>query len=413
MRSVQFQTRIMSSLGAFCAVMVGCVPIETPPDPMGGGDDPGYIGSAACLSCHPGLSESHERHGHAQALTAIVGSAPVFPQTELGDGTPNPPPNLQWADIAWVIGGYSTAANFVDNDGFILTDAATSKPVASSVGRIHAANSTGFGLASVDFGGTPLAYDCFRCHITGGESFADNGGRRQENRPGVGGTWAEAGVQCEACHGPGSAHVASPQAVGLEVDGSATACAECHTREVGADAIEVIDGFIASYQQASELRASPHANFGCTVCHDPHVSAIQERDRGIRNGCDVCHTETNMARHMGKIFVQGDYVERMNCESCHMPLASRNSLSADDSVTGGFGGKIGDVRTHVFSIDVVSRQFETLLTDAGDQVELDADGRVSGITLDFVCLRCHNDQGNAFMLTDESAAGVAPGIHDF
>ena len=57
-----------------------------------------------------------------------------------------------------------------------------------------------------------------------------------------------------------------------------------------------------------------------------------------------------MARHMGKIFVQGDYVERMNCESCHMPLASRNSLSADDSVTGGFGGKIGDVRTHVFSM---------------------------------------------------------------
>ena len=158
-----------------------------------------------------------------------------FPQTELGDGTPNPHRICNGPDISWVIGGYSTAANFVDNDGFILTDDATSKPVTSSVGRIHAANSTGFGLATDDFGGTPLAYDCFRCHVTGGESLADNGGRRQENRPGVGGTWAEAGVQCEACHGPGSVHVASPQTVGLEVDGSATACAECHAREVGTD----------------------------------------------------------------------------------------------------------------------------------------------------------------------------------
>jgi hypothetical protein len=404
------------SIGALaCALMVGCVPIEPPPDPMGGGDgEPGFIGSAACLACHPGLSDSHQRHGHAQALTAILGSSPEFPQTEAGLGTPDPPPGLQWADIAWVMGGYSTAANFVDRDGFILTDEATMSPVTSSVGRVQAANSTGFNVTGADdFAGTPFAYDCFRCHVTGAESFAENGGRRQENRVGVGGTWAESGVQCEACHGPGSAHVGDPQTVRLEVDGSATACAQCHARDVGVDAIEVIDGFIANYQQASELRAGPHSNFGCTVCHDPHVSTIHERDRGIRNGCTVCHSDTNMARHTGKIFVRGDYVERMNCESCHMPMASRNVFSADDSLAGGFGGKIGDVRTHVFSIDVVSRQFDTLLTMEGDRVVLDADGRMSGITLDFVCLRCHNNQGNAFALTDESAAGVAPGIHDF
>lgn len=417
MRTFQLHRRFVQTIAALgCTALVGCVPIDTTPDPPDGGNnnEPKYIGSAACLACHPGLSESHQHHGHAQALTSISGKSPEFPETMTGDGVPNPPPGLQWSDVSWVVGGYSTSANFLDNDGFLLTVEDTAQRVASSVGRIQAANSTGFNVtAGADFGGTPFAYNCFRCHATGSESFDDNGGRRQENRAGIGGTWAEPGVHCEACHGPGSAHVGSPQTVVLNVDASASACAECHARDVGSDTIEVIDGFIAAYQQASELKASPHSNFGCTVCHDPHVSSIQDRDRGIRNGCTTCHVDSNMARHLDKVYVQGDYVEFMNCESCHMPYASRNNLSADDSVTGGFGAKIGDVRTHVFKIDVESGHLDALLTQDGSRVALDENGRMSGITLDFVCLRCHNDQGNAFRLTDESAGGVAPGIHDF
>jgi hypothetical protein len=43
---------------------------------------------------------------------------------------------------------------------------------------------------------------CLECHVTGFEKGYDPTAQRYAS------TWREAGVACEACHGPGSAHVA-------------------------------------------------------------------------------------------------------------------------------------------------------------------------------------------------------------
>jgi len=394
--------------------LLGCGQSVPQSVPNGGtGEDPGYIGSATCLSCHSGLAEPHALHGHANALSVIDGTAPLFPESAVIADVPNPPADFEWTDIAWVIGGYTKAANFVDRDGFLLTAEAEQSPVRYSLGHPPTGTPTGFDVTvSDEISGTEFGFDCFRCHTTGAASVESNGGLRQGNRPGVGGTWSESGVQCEACHGPGSLHIPNPPAGNVAVDGSARGCGACHARDIGIDAIEALAGFIAPYQQSAELLAGPHAGLSCTVCHDPHISVVNDRQAALRNQCITCHPDANMAQHDGKIFVQGDYVERMNCESCHMPFATRSTVSATDAVTGGLGGRIGDVRSHVFSIDVSPRGFDDLLDTDGTRINLDANGKTA-VTLDFVCMRCHNGIGRAFELTIDSASQVAQKMHDF
>ena len=148
----------------------------------------------------------------------------------------------------------------------------------------------------------------------------------------------------------------------------------------------------------------------CIVCHDPHTSVIYDRDNAIRNECTACHTGHNMALHEGLTYVQGDYVEQISCESCHMPFAGRSATNAGPEVVGELG-RMGDVKTHIFRIDTTSLSFETMFTPDGSAVRKDSEGRAA-VTLDFVCFRCHHGMGNAqAFMEPERAKDVAAGIH--
>jgi hypothetical protein len=67
--------------------------------------------------------------------------------------------------------------------------------------------------------------ECLACHLTG---LGHPGGAR----PGQ----AELlGVQCEACHGPGSDHLRAPRAPYGSLPADASACVGCHTHENSPD----------------------------------------------------------------------------------------------------------------------------------------------------------------------------------
>lgn len=396
--------------------LAGCT--ELPPVPGGPADgdatggEPTYIGSAACAACHPDIAATLELHGHSQALKVTQGTAPSYPPEAPFAGVPSPPPTFEWSDVAFVIGGYTKAANFVDVDGFVLTDGAAGTPLQYTLERPHSATEAAFvPFSPGDVTASPYPYECFRCHTTGGEPIETNGGQRQGNRPGIGGTWAEEGVRCEACHGPGSLHPPDPSGGTIVVDSTAALCARCHGYPDEAEVIVAADGFIAGNQQFGEVQASPHAGFACIVCHNPHVSVTFDRANALRNGCRACHPGQNMAMHEGKILIQGDYVEFLACESCHMPFAARNASSAAAEFTGGNGGRIGDIRTHIMYIDTVERDYKALFTADGQEVVRDTDGKAA-VTLDFVCLRCHNGISSAFLLTLDGASTIGDSIHN-
>ena len=258
---------------------------------------------------------------------------------------------------------------------------------------------------------------CVQCHTTGYDNVVnfdgsiatpgvDNGGYDDYANPTL------RNVTCEACHGPGSKHVPNPPARNAFVDTSAKFCGECHSQPFDSDGsvIEAADGFIKPYAQYPELLASgAHAALSCLTCHDPHKSVTYDRENALRKTCQDCHPTQDMARHQGLTFVRGDYVEQLSCESCHMSFAARSgSQGAVDTV--GSVARVGDTRTHIFRINPSNTDFTAMFNEDMTEVARDANGRAA-VTLDFVCLRCHNGVGNAFELTVTSASAVTATMH--
>ncbi len=374
-----------------------------------------YVGSSACAACHVEIAARARRHAHSFALARLAGAGPSFPAEATRAGVPEPPDGINWTDISYVIGGYTHSALFIDERGYVLTDGVASTNTQWALEFPATANAADF-IPFRPEGTTPLPYEyaCFRCHTTGGTASMPGRPPFQDGRPGIVGTWAEAGVGCEACHGPGTRHVSRPAARDLFVDATPATCAGCHTAGADPTVIRAADGYVDPYAQYNELRASGgHANFNCTVCHDPHASATYDRAAGIRNACTACHRDANMAGHGGVVFVRGNYRETMTCESCHMPYTGLKVLAAGPAVVGATG-RMGDVRSHIFRIAAWETDFRDMFAADGSSVRKD-ERRRAAVTVDFVCLRCHTDDtaapNSAFFLSLDSAWQIATGLH--
>jgi predicted CXXCH cytochrome family protein len=169
-------------------------------------------------------------------------------------------------------------------------------------------------------------------------------------------------VQCEACHGPGLAHVTNPDAsqplAPLRVDTMLTVgCGECHTGahhpfveewrhsahgrvqasaagraecqgcHTGEDALRTW-GVNVDYAERDTVlvgsqAATAHLSITCGVCHDPHSSDI---DKQLRFAIDVPSEEENL------------------CMKCHHkrgtpdPTTFRGPHSPEGPVLLGYGG---------------------------------------------------------------------------
>ncbi|MFV3290337.1 tetratricopeptide repeat protein [Pseudomonas sp. NY11955] len=176
-------------------------------------------------------------------------------------------------------------------------------------------------------------------------------------------TWQEKTVGCQACHGPGQAHVdwarkhpgASP-AQGLAVDhkalgskGLVEQCAYCHSRRQGLGTGQMpghpqldqslpatlrtglyhddgqIDGEVYEYGSFTQSKMFA-AGVGCTDCHNPHTTKVRIEGNGL---CLQCHnTQPNIARFAGLQAKDYDSPEHHHhvagspgaqCVNCHMP----------------------------------------------------------------------------------------------
>lgn len=417
---------VAAALGVAGAVGLGGCPVgETPnnsryinsTDSTNGGAR--FVGSNACKQCHADVAALHSLTPHANALQAIRGSAPPFPTGAAG--VPTPPSGFAWTDISYVVGGFSKGAFFLDKDGYVLTTGVTGVNTQwqSNFGP-NGSIATFTSFAPGDSTPRVFDFDSFARRTVGPAQLDPADPQFQDNRQGIQGNWHETGAQCESCHGPGGGHFSTVGAdvridrsrIFVDPSGS-DSCARCHSRpyDSGDTSREILaaDGYIRDQQQWTELKSSGgHANFACTICHDPHRSVSTDRAAAIRNECSACHATQSMAGHGGKTFRRGDYAEPVTCVSCHMPFAARAISSAAADVVAP-GGKMGDTRTHIFRIETTQAVVPQLFTDDGLRVRRDARGRAA-VTVDFVCLRCHNDQG-PFTLTPARAAEIAGRVH--
>lgn len=316
-----------------------------------------YVGSEVCADCHAAKYNDFRASGHPWKLR---------PAAEAQSADLPLPAGLTWDDISYVVGGFKWKARYVDQDGFIITS------VEGEPGKNQYNVATG--TWSDYEPGTEKKYDCGNCHTTG---YSKEG--QQDNRPGIVGTWAAPGVQCEACHGPGGQHVAAEgDRKAIKVDRSTSLCATCHTRGT-ADIIPAAGGFVRHQEQNNELQASPHQNRTCVTCHDPHKKA----EASIKRTCAACHPEQNSAFQGSSMQEKG-----VTCVDCHMPAAMKSAVSVSKVK--------GDVKSHLFRIN----------TDAEASMFSEDGTTAKGfLTVDFACLSCHQDKDVAW------AASNAKGVH--
>ena len=340
-------------------------------------EPPVYVGSTACAECHEELHDVFMNSAHPYQLNKIVdGQAPEYPYSEVSD----PPEGYTWEDISYVVGGYNWKARFIDQDGFMITGDAT---------QFNLPNDNldmGDEWAAFHAGETQLPYTDGNLDTT---AYSVSG--NQNDLPGLIGTWAEDGVQCEECHGPGSQHVNHPMSFGMKIDRDAKACADCHSNgTVGM--VEASDGFINNHQQYDELFQSKHAVLDCVQCHDPHVGVEQLRQAGeqtVLTTCENCHFQEDKVQN-------NDIHARINvkCVDCHMPRITQNAVGNPAAFS-------ADMRTHLMAID----------PDQLGQFNEDGTIALSQVSLDFACRSCHNANGDATVKTDEELIAGAKGYH--
>ena len=325
-----------------------------------------YVGSGKCFHCHEDQFNNWQASGHPWKLRKV--------EKVRYSGLPLPP-GYTWDDISYVVGGINKKAVFVDLKGYLITAAKDGSEAKTQYNLQDGSWSFYYKKWK------KKPYKCGSCHSTAYSRVGN-----QDGRPGMVGTWKEDGVGCEACHGPGSAHIKEPEKKDvMVVDSSIRICAKCHNRGGINSKPPAKGGFLRHHEQVNEILAGPHKELSCMVCHDPHKRAILAKDT-----CADCHEDQAKAYPRT---VHGK--SEVKCIDCHMPKASKSAIQVNKYT--------GDVRTHIAKINLnpTVSMFETV-----EKVGKKSSFAKPFVTLDYVCLGCH--MGRDIKWAAENAKRIHP-----
>ncbi|HEX7973430.1 MAG TPA: cytochrome c3 family protein [Anaerolineales bacterium] len=352
------------------------------------------------------------KSGHPWQLNQVKdGKTPAYPfsQTVL-----QPPQGYTWQDITYIIGGYNWKARFLDKNGYIVTGPPDGSGGADYLNQFNLSNpllSKNGTWVNYHSGEAKLPYNCGACHTTG---YSANG--HQDKLEGITGTWAEPGVQCEACHGPGSLHASNPTGVRMIIERDSALCTQCHlpgpqrtpaadgattaaatqtvtsTQGVSSTQVTAANLFIQHNDQYGGMFLGKHDILSCLSCHDPHTGVVQASQTttpaSASQVCASCHfQEAQFQKNQKHTAVN------VSCIDCHMPRLIQSAWSIPQRYT-------ADIRSHVMTIDPY------LINQAGP----DGQPISQAVSLDLACRQCHNQQLGS-VKADQQLTNMAIGYH--
>ena len=282
---------------------------------------PEYIGSQACLGCHPAKYSAWKPSNHATMVVEIINS------TGLPLDIAKAPANLQ-AEL-------KKATHIVARSFLMARDPETQhykmlNVIYDPVGKAYRASNF-----SLDW-----STQCAGCHTT------------NMNTPKN--TWGEAGIGCEACHGPGRDHaIGKGDKTKIVSSKDADICGQCHGGndvqtggKMMADETKWVVGYRPGMKlsEVQGLQLTPvdpkkvppdsnvtanhlrNYNMWAASGHGKALSAIIKNDRAAAD-CYGCHSAEGFAAKL-----QGKTVDLANkqkfntlsCVACHEPHSSDN-----------------------------------------------------------------------------------------
>jgi hypothetical protein len=356
-----------------------------------------FIGDQTCGGCHKEIYDVYIQSGHPWKLNPVVdGKLPEYPFAKSKKMPADPPVGYTWNDVSFIIGGYWWKARFLDKEGYIITDEPGKTGNAEYLNQWNFENKELGKKAdwvTYNSGAEKLPYNCGACHTTG---YNLNGAT--EGMPGIVGSWAQPGIRCEECHGPGSLHAGSPQGIEMKIDRDSQACGQCHRRgEV--EEVDAKGGFIEHHEQYEELYQGKHVTLDCVICHDPHTGVKQLEANDLpttRTTCEACHFKqskppagSTAEKHKG-----------LKCINCHMPKIVKTAWGDPARFT-------GDIRTHLMAIDpTLIEQYYTVTAADGTEKQF----AYSQISLNSACRNCHIPD-TALAKSDEELTAAATNFH--
>jgi hypothetical protein len=347
-----------------------------------------YVGDQVCAGCHPDLYRTYMKSGHPWSLNPVVGGeAPKYPFSKLS----SVPKGYSWNEMSYVIGGYNWKALFVDNDGYIITDALNKTGNTSYLNQWNFANElVGKSASWVSYksGEQDVLFTCGGCHTTG-YTLSGN----QDGKAGLVGTWNESGVRCEACHAPGSQHASDPQNIEMTINRSADMCSECHSN-ADLELVDDVDPASLHHPPAEMIYRGKHTVLECVDCHDPHSGVVQahlEEKPVTDTTCVECHY-----KEAG--FQKNEMHSKMNlaCSECHLSRIVK-------AAWGDPANFIGDMHSHQVAID--PSRFDQYITTGNTQTYV-----VAPTGLNYACRQCHNGL-RALAKSDEELQAMASDYH--
>jgi len=347
---------------------------------------PQYVGTAACTGCHADQAARWQDSHHARAMQ------PATPATVLGDftgGAAGAPTRFFREGDAYMVhteGPDGTPRDYKIDYTFGV-DPLQQYLIAFPGGRYQALGTAWDSRAREQGGqrwfslypdpaphaGDPLHwtgrdqtwnYQCANCHSTDLRKNFDLATNSYAT------TWSDVNVACEACHGPGSNHIAWVQGPPAEdaghkgltawlrpnagewvmnpqtgiaqrseklVSGELDVCAGCHARRkvIAGNPVpggKFLDSYLAALLEPGLYHADGQidgevfeygsfvqsrmfrAGVTCTDCHEPHTATLRAEGNGL---CAQCH--------MPAKFDTADHTHHApgstgaQCANCHMP----------------------------------------------------------------------------------------------
>jgi tetratricopeptide (TPR) repeat protein len=348
--------------------------------PTGAADRSGYLGNAACATCHSEIAKTFSSHPMAResghlgpsglpgvVLPATLDHAPSGVRYTVSSGPGGrilldydrggPKRSLHGRiELTHFVGGTEGYSFLHERDGYLYQ-----APLTFYFEQGRWGMSPGFEEQPYMTLSRPAQLVCVECHFSTVQPIAGTS-NRYEAEP-----YLQGGVGCERCHGPGAAHrdrITKGVGSGIRIvnpaklppDQRDSVCAQCHLQgearllkkgcglgeyrpgDALADVapVYVWAGAESLLDQTSHYRrlwqSLCHQKSGgklwCGSCHDPH-RAVPAKESGayFRSRCLACHTATSC-----KAPAEARNLREDHCTSCHMPRRT-NELVAHSTAT--------------------------------------------------------------------------------